>query len=324
MLDTIIFERYDDSQSLTEQSLRLLDQQQKTWPQLIDGYAAFAGVRQKHISCSGFGVTLQCNPRRIVSSGAKIDPKSIRERKCFLSIENLPPEQRGILYRDRFLVLCNPAPIVDRHLTISHIDHVPQAVEEYFGTMLLLAKDFSPAFTIFYNGPRCGASAPDHMHFQACPAGVIPVELDAASGQRRVPERTIDGVQILTLKNFGREAILLEGTEADRLESVFHRLMASMKKEEKTTQEPKVNVICSSAGDAWRIIVFPRAKHRPDAYFREGDEQVMISPASIDIGGLPVTPMERDFDRVDAAMIEQIYSEVSLTRDEVERIISAM
>jgi len=324
MLDTIIFERYDDSQSLTDQSLRLLGQQQKSWPQLIDGYAAFAGVRQKHIACRGFGVTLQCNPRRIVSSGAKIDPKSIRERKCFLSIENLPPEQRGILYRERFLVLCNPAPIVDRHLTISHIDHVPQAVEEYIGTMLLLAKDFSPAFTIFYNGPRCGASAPDHMHFQACPAGVIPVELDAASAQRRIPERTIDGVQVLTLKNFGREAILLEGTAAAELEAVFHRLMASMKQEEKTTEEPKVNIICSFAGDAWRVIVFPRAKHRPDAYFREGDEQIMISPASIDIGGLPVTPMERDFERVDAAMIEQIYSEVSLTRPEVERIIDAM
>jgi hypothetical protein len=324
MLDTIIFEHHDATRSLTEQSLRLLAQQQQTWPQLIDGYAAFAGVLQKRIDCRGFHVTLQCNPKRIVSSGAKIDAKSISERKCFLSIENLPPEQRGILYHDRFLVLCNPAPIVDKHFTISHVDHVPQAVEEYLGTLLSLAKDFSPAFTIFYNGPRCGASAPDHMHFQACPAGVIPVELDAADPGRRSAERTIDGVGVFTLNQYGREAILLDGTDADRLESVFHRLMASMRAEEKTTEEPKINVICSHARGAWRIIVFPRAKHRPDVYFREGDEQIMISPASIDIGGLPVTPRERDFDRVDAEVIEQIYREVSLTRPEVERIIAAL
>jgi ATP adenylyltransferase/5',5'''-P-1,P-4-tetraphosphate phosphorylase II len=324
MLENIIFERYDSASSLTEQSLRLLHQQQQTWPQLIDGYAAFANVMQKHIDCNGFSVTLQCNPKRIVSSGAKIDAKTISERKCFLSIENLPPEQRGILYRNHFLVLCNPAPIVDQHFTISHVDHVPQAVEAYLGTLLLLAQDFSPSFTVFYNGPRCGASAPDHMHFQAGPAGLIPVEADVVKPERRSLARIIDGVEVLTLKNFGRQVIVLESRNAASLEAVFHRLMSSMREEEKTMEEPKVNIICTHAAGLWRLIVFPRAKHRPDVYFKEGDEQIMISPASIDIGGLPVTPKERDFERVDAAMIEHIYAEVSLTRPEVERIIAAM
>jgi hypothetical protein len=324
MLDNIIFEHYDSSSSLSEQSLRLLHQQQQTWPQLIDGYAAFADVRQRRIDCRGFSVTLQWNPKRIVSTGAKIDPKTIKERKCFLSIENLPPEQRGILYRNQFLVLCNPAPIVNRHFTISHVDHVPQEIEPYTPTMLLLAKDFAPTFTVFYNGPRCGASAPDHMHFQAGPAGTIPVELDAASPDRRTLEKIVDGVEVLTLKNYGRQAILLEGSNAGSIESVFHRLMSSMKSVEQTTEEPKVNIICTFARGMWRIIVFPRAKHRPDVYFKEGDEQILISPASIDIGGLAVTPMERDFKRVNASMIEEIFTEVSQTRAEVDRIIAAI
>lgn len=324
MLEQIIFERYDSLSTLTEQSLRLLHQQQQTWPMLIDGYAAFADVKQKPIECDGFSVTLQWNPKRIVSSAAKVDPKTIKERKCFLSIENLPVEQRGVLYRGEFLVLCNPAPIVDKHFTISHIHHVPQTVEPYFRTMLLLAQDFSPSFTVFYNGPRCGASAPDHMHFQACPSGVIPVERDAMEASRRVPERSIDGVEILTLKNFGREAILLESRDAAGLESVFDRLMNAMRAEEKTEEEPKINLLCSYADGAWRVTVFPRAKHRPDVYFKEGDEQVLLSPASIDIGGLPVVPLERDFLRVDAPMIESIFREVSLTHDEVGRIIAAI
>jgi hypothetical protein len=324
MLDNIIFERYDSTSSLSEQSLRLLHQQQQTWPQLIDGYAAFADVRQRHIPCNGFSVILQFNPKRIVSSGAKVDPKTIKERKCFLSIENLPPEQRGILYRNHFLVLCNPAPIVNQHFTISHVDHVPQAVEAHFSTMLLLAKDFSPSFTVFYNGPRCGASAPDHMHFQAGPANIIPAEVDAVNADRRVPERSIDGVDILTLAHFGRQAILLESRAAAGLESVFHRLMSAMKAEEKTTEEPKVNILCTYTEGWWRIILFPRAKHRPDVYFKEGDDRILISPASIDIGGLVVTPMERDFNRVNAPIIEQIFSEVSVTRAEAERIIAAL
>jgi hypothetical protein len=324
MLEHIIFERYDSSSTLTDQSLRLLHQQQQTWPMLIDGYAAFADVKQKPIECSGFSVVLQWNPKRIVSTGAKVDPNAIKARKCFLSIENLPPEQRGILYRNEFLVLCNPAPIVDKHFTISHIEHVPQAVESYLGTMLLLAKDFSPSFTVFYNGPRCGASAPDHMHFQACPSGVIPVEREALEMERRRLERTIDGVDVLTLKNFGREAIVLEGADPRRIEAAFHRLMAAMRAEEKTDEEPKINLLCSYAEGAWRIIVFPRAKHRPDVYFKEGDEQILLSPASIDIGGLPVVPIERDYLRVDRPTIESIFAEVSLDRTAVARIIAAM
>lgn len=324
MLEQIIFERYDSSSTLAEQSLRLLHQQQQTWPQLIEGYAAFAEVKQKHIECAGFSVTLQWNPKRIVSTAANIDPKAIKERKCFLSIENLPPEQRGILYRNEFLVLCNPAPIVDKHFTISHIDHVPQAVESYLSTLLLLAQDFSPSFTLLYNGPRCGASAPDHMHFQASPTGVIPVERDCIGRKRRLLERVVEGVDILTLKEFGRETILLESRERGALEEVFRRLMNRMRAEEQTQDEPMINLLCSYADGAWRIIVFPRAKHRPDVYFKKGDEQVLLSPASIDMGGLPVTPVERDFLRVDAPMIESIFGEVSLGRQAVERIIAAI
>jgi hypothetical protein len=174
-----------------------------------------------------------------------------------------------------------------------------------------LARELNSEFTVFYNGAQCGASAPDHFHFQAAPAKKIPIEPEAVETSRRELIKTIDGVAMLWLKNLGRSVIVYEGTSAESLAKVLRHQLARMQDVLYLSDEPKVNILCHYEEPQWRVILFPRRQHRPEVFFKAGDGQVLISPASVDMGGLIVTPLEKDFNRVDAGMIEQIYREVS-------------
>lgn len=312
------------SDSLPQICDALLRQQQSSWPQLIDGYASLKEVRVREVMCEGYSVFVQFNPQRIVSSGAKVDQKSINERKCFLCVENLPADEKGVLYRDEFLILCNPWPILDRHLTIAHTKHVPQGIEGFVSAFLDLAQAMSPDFSVFYNGPKCGASAPDHRHFQAAPLGLLPIERDAAHPTRRELRFTDAGTVLLSLKNVGRQVIVIEGTGAADVESLFSRLLSSMRQVLRLEEEPKVNLLCVHQNETYRVIVFPRRKHRPDSFFRTDDKQILISPAATDVGGILVTPREKDFDRLDANTIQGIFDEVMLDEDTVEQIIETL
>lgn len=318
------YEASTSSLALADLALALLEQQKRSWRVLHDGYRAAGAARVRDIHCNGFSVRLQFNPQRLVSSGAPVDDKSIRERPCFLCVENLPGPQKGILYQDRFLILCNPMPIFAAHYTISTLVHVPQSIAGHVATFLALAKDFSPRFTVFYNGPKCGASAPDHAHFQASPAGIIPIEEEAAVESRRLLRGNVDGVDVLQVTNLGREVIVLEGGDQDAVEALLLQCVGAMQRAAATTDEPMLNIIGSYRNDLWRLIIFPRRKHRPDAYFREATAKILISPAAVDMGGLIVTPIEKDFLAVDAPMAEDIYREVSIDGHRVEQILSAV
>jgi hypothetical protein len=309
---------------LVELPRQLLEQQKLTWPQLTIGYASLKSVLLREIHCRGFSVWLQFNPGRIVSTSAKVDAQSIRERRCFLCVENLPELQKGIVYKDEFLILCNPAPIFAEHFTISSIHHVPQALGSCIPMMLELARDLSPRLSIFYNGPKCGASAPDHMHFQANPTGLIPVERAAQEKSRRAFRRSLDSVDILTLRDFGRQVVVLESSQSENLASVLNKSLNSLRQTIGVSEEPMVNVLCSFSDGVWRVIVFPRTKHRPDVYFKNEAERVMISPAAVDIGGLMITPMEKDFKTVDASLVESILQEVSLQPEKVDEAIERL
>jgi hypothetical protein len=319
-----VFDPKSPKSSLPELAVGLLDGQKQTWPQLIAGYSSLDSIRLREVRCQGYSVWLQFNPGRIVSTGAKVDAQSIRERRCFLCVQNLPAPQNGILYRDEFLVLCNPAPIFREHLTISHVDHVPQLFNTSAARFLELARDLSPRHTVFYNGPKCGASAPDHMHFQASPSGTIPVEKAAREKSRRLHRKLVLGVEILTLADFGREVIVLESRQIESLEHVLLDLLEALSDATGTKEEPMMNLLCSFGDSAWRVILFPRSKHRPDAYFREGDDRILISPAAVDIGGLIITPLEKDFNAVDARTVEGIFHEVGLPQATVEAAIEKL
>ena len=327
MIEDRIFASFDavtSAGTLPELCVSLLHEQQHSWLQLSEGYAALKLVRVREVHCDGFSVFLQFNPKRIISSGARVDQQSIRKRACFLCPGNLPPEQKGVLYRKEFLVLCNPAPILDRHYTIAHVRHISQQLDGFLGTFLELAKDLSPTFTVFYNGPKCGASAPDHMHFQAGPSGAIPIEKESGIESRRQLRKNLNAVAVYTLRGLGRQVIVLEGGQRGGIEAALERLIATMRKELGISEEPMVNILCSYRDAGWRLIIFPRRKHRPDIYFRKGNDRVLISPASVDLGGLVVTPIEKDFETVSASMIQDIFNEVSLESIVVDNIIGEL
>ena len=160
--------------SLIALCLNLLEEQKKSWPKLAYAYRELADVRTRSITCGGYKVYLQFNPQRAVSSGAAVDAESIKNRPCFLCKDNLPSEQQGILYRNQYLILCNPAPIFENHFTIVTLEHKPQEITSSISWLLRLSMDLSPDYAVFYNGPACGASAPDHLHFQMIPVNTLP------------------------------------------------------------------------------------------------------------------------------------------------------
>jgi hypothetical protein len=328
-IDSRIFSSDASSSStpLPDLLLQLLEEQKRIWPMAADGYASLEDVQVRELKCSthtgaAFSVWLQFNPKRIVSTNAKVDAQTINSRRCFLCVDHLPPAQKGVLCENDFLVLCNPMPIFPAHYTVSHLKHLPQLIAPYLDTFLRLARDLSPGFTIFYNGAQCGASAPDHIHFQIVPAGKIPIEQEATIAQRRERVGEMDGVGIFSLRDLGRAAVVFEGTSLENVTQAILRQLAKIQAILNTAGEPKINVICNYIAPQWRVILFPRRKHRPEVFFKEGDDKVVISPASVDMGGLIITPVEKDFNSVDADMIEEIYREVSWDEAMVRKMLS--
>ena len=322
-----IYATYDareGSKSLPELCLELLSEQKKTWLQLREGYESLKNVRIREIACDGFSVRVQHNPGRIRSTMADVEEKAINRRPCFLCINNLPEGQKGIFYRNLYLILCNPAPVFPSHLTISRLNHHPQVIAEHIDTLLRLAGDFGDHWTILYNGPKCGASAPDHLHFQAIPSGQMLIEKECLEEKNLTRITKVDGVYILRARGLGREIIIIEGDDPAYIASVFKRILATMKKDLHTDEEPMVSIAVFHKKERWHLLVFPRAKHRPDAFFKEDNDRVVVSPAVIEMGGVIITPMEKDFEGLDAPDVEGIYREVSLKASTVDSILAVM
>jgi hypothetical protein len=313
-----------DLKNLPGLCLELLSEQKKTWPGLREGYESLKDVRERDVHCAKFSVRLQHNPGRIKNTLAGVTGEKGSDRRCFLCPDNLPEGQKGILYRNEFLILCNPRPVLSSHLTVSHLSHRVQAIAGHIETFLRLAADLGSGWTVLYNGPKCGASAPDHLHFQAVPSGQMPVEKEIR-GQRRLTLMTRDGgVLTYRVRDLGREVVLLEGDDPRAVAGAFKGLLNALQKVLVIDEEPMINIAGFSGEGRWRFLIFPRRKHRPAAFFKVGDGRVVVSPGVIDMGGLLVTPVEKDFHRIDATSVEGIYGEVSLEEKVVEKAIDAM
>ena len=319
-----VFDGKGETPPLSELADGLLKRQKENWPGLLVGCAALDAVRIREIRGEGWGVQIQFNPRRIVSSGAKIDPETIRRRPCFLCPENLPPEQQAIGYRDDYLVLCNPMPIFPGHLTIAHRCHLPQSLAENMIAFLRLAADFGPGTTLFYNGPCAGASAPDHLHFQAAPAGLMPVEGEILDWRRRSGMRRRTGVTISAATGLGRGIIVIEGRDEEAVAGLVRELIAALGRFSPSAGEPLLNLLGRETGEGWRLILFPRRKHRPEAYFREGEAGLLISPGAVDMGGIIITPRERDFLALTPDLVSGIFREVAYDDAAVEALLDAL
>ena len=326
-----IFARFDGEGSHLEQKkalpvlcLELLAKQRRVWPALEEGCRSLQHVRWRDLPCKGFSVRLQHNPGRIKSSLADMAKPNSSDCHCFLCLDHLPPDQKGILYRGEYLILCNPMPIFSSHFTLPGLNHCQQSIADHVENFFNLMADFGSAWTVLYNGPKCGASAPDHLHFQVIPSGQMPVEKEVRQRERLAPAREAEGAVLYRVKGLGRELILLKGNDSTAAAEAFRGFLKAMRDVLSTDEEPMINVAGSHRGREWHLVIFPRRKHRPDAFFREGDDRLVISPGVIDMGGVLITPVIRDFERLDAATVESIYREVSLETETAEKAIDAL
>jgi hypothetical protein len=299
----------------------LAEQQLATWPMLRDAVAGLARVEYKRLAAGGSEVLAQFNPQRIVSTGAKVDAATIKQRPCFLCPENLPPEERGIEFGADFVALYNPFPVLPRHLVIASRRHIPQTIDGNFGTLLDLARDLGGECFTLYNGARCGASAPDHLHFQACERGSPPIFPEIETWERRDAKSCVSansndsGVETFALKDYRLNALIARGNDRAALIEWFDRSLRRLAEITGAEAEPMINLVVTRdgpRGNRWTVIVFPRDKHRPDRYFAEGVAKLTVSPAAIDLSGVLVVPQPDHFNKITSRDAEEIYAEVTL------------
>ena len=304
----------------------LLRQQMQTWELLRNNYASLDIVETKTFTFDGFVINVQFNPKRLTSSSAKVDDKSIRERRCFLCAANLPPEQRGFLYRDEYVFLCNPFPILPEHFTIPNREHRPQQIGESFEMFLQLAKDLAGDYTVIYNGPRAGASAPDHQHFQVGTRHVMPIDDEYQTLKHSKGELLVESsaLEAFSVEHYLRRLFILEAADGKILTRAFDLFLHAFMEVTRAGEEPMMNLEAWYEDLGWRVAVFPRAKHRPSVFHAEGDRHMLLSPAAIDMGGICTTPLEKDFRKITKDNLVDMYDEVTLTAEAFAKIKNRM
>ncbi len=290
------------------------------WELAGSNYAALERVQLRKFDYNGFSVFVQFNPARMVSAGAKVDAASIAARPCFLCSANRPDVQQGIGWRD-YELLVNPFPIFSRHLTIPLNSHQPQSLLDHLEDMLQLAR-LLPGYSIFYNGPRCGASAPDHMHFQATYADNLPLISDyvklKSMGRVMPAQFSVErnDVSVYTITDYLRTVYCVEfaelGAGVEGFGAIYDDLL--LNSDDKTV-EPMMSVVVTCGADGWRLFVMPRKRFRPWQFDAEGDARLLISPGTVEMSGIFITPCEEHFHRITSADIKDIYAQVcSLTQ----------
>jgi hypothetical protein len=305
----------------------LFDSQIKNWQQLSNAYSSLAEVKVKSFRINNYKLKIQFNPNRLVSTSAKTDSDSVKSRNCFLCNDNLPKEQLGINYRNKFILLCNPFPIFQEHFTITSIEHQPQLIQNHFREFLSLARHLSKRYTILYNGPECGASAPDHLHFQAGTKNFLPIEDDIYQLQNEKGEIIYeDGLQFVSvIDDETRTIILFESANEDKLVKSFEKFFNTYKTAVTSSSEPMFNIIGKYDEEfGWTIICFLRSKHRPERFFKNDEQKLLVSPAAVDLGGLLITPREEDFNTIDKETLKNIFNEVSLDRSVFAALIAEL
>lgn len=313
--------------NLSEAAQMFFELQCKDWQMCGDNYVQLKNVKVKDFRFGSFKIKAQFNPGRIISTSAKVDPKSIQERKCFLCEENLPPEQKGIIYKDSYTILVNPFPIFPIHFTLTHLKHQQQRIIDTFTDLLSFSKDLSQKFTVIYNGPRCGASAPDHLHFQAGNKFFMPIDDEADLIANEFGEVIIDNDEIIALAvdDGLRKYIHIESSNENMLINFFNNFYKIYSELINETQEPLLNIVSFFDNEfGWRVIIFLRAKHRSHHYFEEGENQILVSPAAIDLGGVCIFPRKQDFNRVNENLIKEIFSEVFIGKSTLKQLAQSL
>ena len=298
---------------------RFFNRQLEMWE---DARHRFRDLKHVEVRQLSDQLKVQFNPARIVSTGAKIDKHTLGERPCFLCERNRPKEQMTKQIDDHFQLLVNPFPILPVHFTIPATKHQPQSIYRHYGEMHRLLSLHSELM-VFYNGPKCGASAPDHLHFQAGTSGVLPLQTNWQRLSRSLTDviSLNDEEKISVLRDFLVPAFVIISKSEDSDEELFHRLYRSMPMRGDES-EPMMNIIAWRKGDEFISVVIPREKHRPDAYFAEGEAQMMVSPGALDMAGLIITPREEDFSKINLDKATALLRECGISAEKMEAIVS--
>lgn len=305
--------------------------QLSVWPMAAENYRNLKKAETRTLPVGGLNVVLQYNPARKISSEAKLDKKSISERPCFLCPENRPREQYDIDFEGRkgkrYRITLNPYPIFPSHLVISSTDHTPQSIWHRYPDML----DFvatNRKYACYYNGPESGASAPDHMHFQGCPRGMMPLEnaVDKLLGSARSHSElecltNLKEAKLYHLNMFTRGIFVLRGATPKSVTKLFYRLADCASMTLGGEPEPKFNVISWFEDNEYRSLVIFRSKHRPHNYFSEGPDHLSMSPGCADMGGVMVAPEESDYEKMTPELLSQVISEVSIGEDDEKALV---
>lgn len=315
---------------------QLFEQQLPVWDDARKRYDELKNVTTKELSINECKLLVQYNPARIVSTGAKVDPETIKRRPCFLCEVNRPKEQMSSPLLKKYYLLVNPNPILPKHFTIPLRHHRKQQILDYYEDMMEITSQLDEMF-VFYNGPLCGASAPDHMHFQAGSRGVVPLERDWATLYKPSLSRiwpisedeymeamnlymVADSTGVFSLRNYLCPGIVIITRTPHANKVLFEKIYRAMPVEE-GQYEPMMNIMAwsekSTTDEYERIVsvILPRAKHRPDCYFAKGNKQVMVSPGTLDMAGMLITPREEDFKRMTPDLARSIIQECGITQD---------
>ena len=300
---------------------RFFNRQMEKWADARHRFRDLKHVETHQLSDQ---LKVQWNPARIVSTGAKIDKKTLGDRPCFLCDKNRPKEQISKQIDERFLLLVNPFPILPVHFTIPARKHQPQSIYKNYGEMHRFLSLHSELM-VFYNGPKCGASAPDHLHFQAGTSGILPLQANWQRLSRNLTDiiSLNDDEKIALIHDFVVPAFVIISKSEDSDEALFQRLYKSMPVRGDET-EPMMNIIAWRKGDEYISVVIPREKHRPEAYFAEGDAQMMVSPGAMDMSGLIITPREEDFRKLTEESATAILQECGVSTDKMNSIVTKL
>lgn len=314
---------------------KFVGDQLSRWPLACDNFRALKNVRVREVEVGGLTVKLQFNPARMISSAAKLNDEDIAKRRCFLCRENRPGEQIMLKFdgrkNKRYHILVNPYPIFPDHLVVAMNRHVEQSIWKRYVDMLDMARKYS-GYTFFYNGPRSGASAPDHHHFQAAPNGLIPLVNDVDALLKNLPEDPGEGMENLSYltsiqdahlyhyQKFTTGVFVLRAETAKSAAKLFYRLLdcADIPQGEK---EPLFNLFSYWTGREFRSIIVFRSRHRSHHYFSDGPDHLTMSPGCADMGGVFIVPVEEEYDKITAELLSEMVREVSVTEVEQDTII---
>ena len=309
---------------------RFFNRQLEKWEAARQRYHDLRSAKTRELAVGTYSIQVQWNPARMVSTGAKIDQKTIAERPCFLCEKNRPKEQIKKEVDGQYELLVNPFPILQQHFTIPSLKHQPQRILDSYSEIHKLLEEY-PEMLVFYNGPQCGASAPDHAHFQAGTSGLLPLQMSWQRLSRNLTTLVSlnDDEDISLIDDYPCTALLIRSRSQYGDEQLFRRFyeaLEGVRSQEPgdSSYEPMMNIVAWRSNDDFLSVVFPRTKHRPDCYYKEGAEQFVISPGALDMAGLIITPRQEDYERLTPEIALGILDEITLKGEALQQLIDSL